>query len=105
MPARENHHHERGTNRSGASAPAPLPMTVHPMVRTRKKVPISSAMYLFMPDLLQTLHERDLWKALDLQGARIVLPTVRRSCVRLLKPDQFQDSTWTVCVNQGMSWG
>jgi hypothetical protein len=30
---------------------------------------------LFMPDLLQTLDKRELWKALDLQGARIVLPT------------------------------
>src|SRR5713101_2510635 len=60
---------------NGANAPAPLPITVHPMVRTRKKVPINSAMYLFMPDLLQTLDERDLWKGLDLQGARIVLPT------------------------------
>src|SRR5215471_8998189 len=32
---------------NGANAPAPLPMTVHPMVSTRKKVPINSAMYLF----------------------------------------------------------
>src|SRR5580765_3422845 len=43
---------------NGANAPAPLPMTVHPMVRTRKKVPINSAMYLFIADLLQTLDER-----------------------------------------------
>src|SRR3982074_3422966 len=33
---------------SGANGPAPWPMTVHPMVRTRKKVPMSSATYLFM---------------------------------------------------------
>src|SRR5438270_5999648 len=33
---------------SGASGPAPWPMTVHPIVRTRKKVPISSATYLIM---------------------------------------------------------
>jgi hypothetical protein len=32
----------------GANAPAPLPITVHPTVRTRKKVPINSAIYLFM---------------------------------------------------------
>src|SRR5260370_29397697 len=51
---------------NGANAPAPLPITVHPMVRTRKNVPINSAMYLFMPDLLQTLDARDLWKGLDL---------------------------------------
>src|SRR6266852_3810908 len=33
---------------SGASGPAPLPMTEHPMVRTRKKVPMNSAIYFFM---------------------------------------------------------
>src|ERR1700688_4459314 len=33
---------------SGANGPAPWPMTVHPMVRTRKKVPMSSATYLVM---------------------------------------------------------
>jgi len=33
-------------------------MTVHPMVRTRKKVPINSARYLFIADLLQTLDGR-----------------------------------------------
>src|SRR5258706_3621998 len=33
---------------NGANAPAPLPITVHPTVRTRKKVPINSAIYLFM---------------------------------------------------------
>src|SRR2546427_5083574 len=33
----------------GASAPAPFPTTVQPMVNTRKNVPSSSVMYLFMP--------------------------------------------------------
>src|SRR5947209_4280922 len=32
----------------GASAPAPLPTTVQPMVNTRKNVPTSSVMYLFI---------------------------------------------------------
>src|ERR1700741_2364647 len=32
----------------GASGPAPLSITVQPMVRTRKKVPISSTRYLFI---------------------------------------------------------
>src|SRR3974377_293094 len=32
----------------GARGPAPLSMTVQPMVRTRKKVPISSTRYLFI---------------------------------------------------------
>src|SRR5260370_733309 len=47
---------------SGASGPAPWPMTVHPMVRTRKKVPINSATYLFMTYLLRLsmlLERRD----------------------------------------------
>src|SRR3984957_9298743 len=38
---------------SGASGPAPWPMTVHPIVRTRKKVPMNSAMYFCMTYLLQ----------------------------------------------------
>src|ERR1700676_2597414 len=33
---------------SGANGPAPWPMTEHPIVRTRKKVPMNSATYLFM---------------------------------------------------------
>src|SRR4051794_24394399 len=33
---------------SGAITPAPAPMPVHPMVKTRKNVPINSAMYLFI---------------------------------------------------------
>src|ERR1700722_2664729 len=47
---------------SGASGPAPWPMTVHPMVRTRKKVPINSARYLFIDNLLRRwslLERRD----------------------------------------------
>src|SRR3979490_27927 len=45
---------------SGASGPAPWPTTVHPMVRTRKKVPINSATYFFINILLRlsTLLER-----------------------------------------------
>src|SRR5258705_8739234 len=37
---------------SGANGPAPWPMIVHPMVRTRKKVPMNSAKYFFMTYLL-----------------------------------------------------
>src|SRR4030095_10332098 len=64
---------------NGANAPAPLPMTAHPMVRTRKKDPINSAMYLFIPDLLQTLDERDPWKGLDLQAFAHCTTNMRRS--------------------------
>jgi hypothetical protein len=45
------------------------------MVRTRKKVPINSAMYFFMLDLLRTLDKKDPPKGPDLQGGGIVLPT------------------------------
>src|SRR5260370_28022465 len=38
---------------SGASGTAPWPMSVHPTVRTRKKVPMNSATYLFMTYLLR----------------------------------------------------
>src|SRR3954470_24842608 len=38
---------------SGAMTPVPPPITVQPMVRTRKKVPMNSAMYLFMPGFLR----------------------------------------------------
>src|SRR3982075_2793367 len=38
---------------SGAKGPAPLPMTEHPMVRTRKNVPMNSAMYFFMRYLVR----------------------------------------------------
>src|SRR3979490_2031440 len=38
---------------SGASGPAPWPMTVHPIVRTRKKVPINSAKYFCINNLLR----------------------------------------------------
>src|SRR5258707_1694338 len=47
---------------SGANGPAPWPMTVHPTVRTRKKVPMNSATYLFMTYLLRLsmlLERRD----------------------------------------------
>src|SRR5258708_38682637 len=47
---------------SGASGPAPWPMTVHPMVRTRKKVPINSATYFCINSLLRlsmSLERRD----------------------------------------------
>src|SRR5258708_27990658 len=40
---------------SGANGPAPWPMTVHPMVRTRKKVPINSARYFCINNLLRLL--------------------------------------------------
>src|SRR6267378_866298 len=40
---------------SGASGPAPWPMTVHPIVRTRKKVPINSARYFCINNLLRLL--------------------------------------------------
>src|SRR5260370_26855299 len=40
---------------SGASGPAPWPTTVHPMVRTRKKVPINSATYFCINILLRLL--------------------------------------------------
>src|SRR5258708_3296876 len=43
---------------SGAKGPAPWPMTVHAMVRTRKKVPINSATYLFINNLLRLSIER-----------------------------------------------
>src|SRR3989338_1802412 len=33
---------------NGASAPAPAPMTVQPIVSTRKNVPMNSVRYLFM---------------------------------------------------------
>src|SRR5204863_410338 len=33
---------------SGAMTPAPAPIPVQPIVRTRKKVPMNSAMYLFI---------------------------------------------------------
>src|SRR5258708_5854070 len=38
---------------SGASGPAPWPMTVHPIVRTRKKVPMNSARYFCIHNLLR----------------------------------------------------
>src|SRR5262245_4668294 len=42
---------------SGGITPAAPPTTVHPMVRTRKNVPISSVMYLFMVVvLLETIE-------------------------------------------------
>src|SRR5215467_5563879 len=44
---------------NGASAPAPFPMTVQPMVNTRKNVPINSAMYLFTHYLPRLLIERN----------------------------------------------
>src|SRR5882762_9940742 len=40
---------------SGANGPAPWPMTVHPIVRTRKKVPINSATYFCINNLLRLL--------------------------------------------------
>src|SRR5229473_3780046 len=40
---------------SGANGPAPWPTTVHPMVRTRKKVPINSATYFCINILLRLL--------------------------------------------------
>src|SRR6202051_3567939 len=40
---------------SGASGPAPWPMTVHPIVRTRKKAPINSATYFCINSLLRLL--------------------------------------------------
>src|SRR5258708_3475000 len=40
---------------SGANGPAPWPMTVHPIVRTRKKVPMNSARYFCINDLLRLL--------------------------------------------------
>src|SRR5260370_7671000 len=40
---------------SGANGPAPWPMTVHPMVRTRKNVPINSARYFCINNLLRLL--------------------------------------------------
>src|SRR3979411_3314730 len=44
---------------NGANAPTPLPITVHPTVRTRKKVPINSATYLFMTYPPRILDRRD----------------------------------------------
>src|SRR5262249_7313200 len=38
---------------SGAITPVPAPITVHPIVRTRKNVPINSAIYLFMSQFLR----------------------------------------------------
>src|ERR1700730_8892919 len=40
---------------SGANGPAPWPMTVHPIVRTRKKVPMNSARYFCINSLLRLL--------------------------------------------------
>src|SRR6267378_5338160 len=40
---------------SGANGPAPWPMTVHPIVRTRKKVPMNSARYFCINNLLRLL--------------------------------------------------
>src|SRR5258708_5161123 len=40
---------------SGAKGPAPWPMTVHPIVRTRKKAPINSARYFCINSLLRLL--------------------------------------------------
>src|SRR5438552_10019852 len=37
---------------SGAMTPEPAPITVQPIVRTRKNVPMNSAMYLFMVTVL-----------------------------------------------------
>src|ERR1700730_9741826 len=39
----------------GASGPAPWPMTVHPIVRTRKKAPMNSARYFCINSLLRLL--------------------------------------------------
>src|SRR5580698_7910330 len=66
---------------NGASAPAPLPMTVHPTVRTRKKVPINSAIYLFMshPPLIRTGELRQ--KALSEVTARVVGLFAASDCV------------------------
>src|ERR1700722_4266528 len=47
---------------SGANGPAPWPMTVHPIVRTRKKVPMNSARYFCINNLLRLfmlLERRD----------------------------------------------
>src|ERR1700730_15501641 len=38
---------------SGANGPAPWPMTVHPIVRTRKKAPMNSARYFCINNLLR----------------------------------------------------
>src|ERR1700722_13490499 len=38
---------------SGASGPAPWPITVHPIVRTRKKAPMNSARYFCINNLLR----------------------------------------------------
>jgi hypothetical protein len=60
------------------------------MVRTRKKVPMNSAMYLFMPDLLQALDERDVWKALTFRELALYYqPAAQlRSAPRPSTPDK-----------------
>src|SRR5271165_1800769 len=41
----------------GANGPAPFSITVQPIVRTKKKVPMSSTRYLFIVFILQRVNE------------------------------------------------
>src|SRR6266481_2775389 len=60
---------------SGAITPAPAPIPVQPIVRTRKNVPMNSAMYLFISYLL-TRHS--LKKASRINNETLVLSVLRK---------------------------
>jgi hypothetical protein len=48
VSADEDHDHQRRAIASGAMTPLAPGITVYPMVRTRKKVPMNSVKYLFI---------------------------------------------------------
>src|SRR5215469_16427791 len=54
---------------SGAITPAPPPTTVQPTVRTRKNVPMNSAIYLFIRHFLPDT----VWKKQDNSNETLVL--------------------------------
>src|SRR6267143_1650497 len=67
---------------SGAKGPAPWPMTVHPIVRTRKKVPINSATYFFINNLLRlpiaaSSADSKVWLRLATQSPKTNLQRTR----------------------------
>src|SRR5215475_15397275 len=82
---------------NGASAPAPFPMTVHPMVKTRKNVPTNSAMYLFMAGLPHPLDARSRDRS-GRQGGRIVLLTCWLVDSKHLRPNSEKFTVIEVVV-------
>src|SRR5215470_6872745 len=59
---------------SGAITPVPAPITVQPIVRTRKNVPMNSAIYLFIDQFLaDTVWKRQETSAMRLCSYRPLL--------------------------------